>query len=68
MSDSFSKIIFNNPKTLNALDLNMIHFLILEIYKLSNQNAVWIEGAGVKAFCAGGDIKSLYGAKISKDP
>ena len=46
----------------------MIHFLILEIDKLSNQNAVWIEGAGVKAFCAGGDIKSLYDAKISKDP
>ena len=44
----------------------MIHFLILEIDKLSNQNAVWIEGAGVKAFCAGGDIKSLMVLKFLK--
>jgi len=26
--------------------------------------AVWICGAGGKAFCAGGDLKSLYDAKI----
>lgn len=27
--------------------------------------AVWITGAGGKAFCAGGDVRSLYDAKIA---
>lgn len=29
---------------------------------------VWMEGAGGKAFCAGGDIKTLFEAKRSGDP
>jgi len=33
----------------------------------SDVKAVWINGAGGKAFCAGGDIKTLYDAKRSGD-
>jgi len=38
---------------------------IKEWSQAKNIKAVWVTGAGGKAFCAGGDIKSLYDAKKS---
>ncbi|KRX02267.1 hypothetical protein PPERSA_04889 [Pseudocohnilembus persalinus] len=64
-------IVMNKPKALNALDLDMIRTMYKYIKSIDNSNTiktVWLEGAGEKAFCAGGDIKSLYEAKISQDP
>jgi len=55
----------NNPKALNALTLDMIRTLYqqLSIWE-SNQSIclVIIKGADDKAFCAGGDVVSLYKA------
>lgn len=55
----------NAEKSLNALSLPMAHKL-LEILKRCKANPdivmVIIEGAGEKAFCAGGDIRQLYQA------
>ncbi|WP_136246822.1 enoyl-CoA hydratase/isomerase family protein [Halomonas borealis] len=51
------------PKSLNALSLEMIQQLEerLEAWALDNRVvAVWLEGAGDKAFCAGGDVVALY--------
>lgn len=55
----------NSERSLNALSLDMI--LLLEPQLRAWQNdpeiaCVWLEGAGEKAFCAGGDIVAMYHA------
>jgi len=53
----------NNPKALNALSLSMIRLLHqqLKVWEADNNIAlVILQGAGDKAFCAGGDVVSLY--------
>lgn len=53
----------NVPKALNALNLDMIRLLApqLDIWANDPQIAmVVLKGAGEKAFCAGGDVVSLY--------
>ncbi|MEX3785781.1 enoyl-CoA hydratase/isomerase family protein [Paraburkholderia sp. BR14374] len=56
-------ITLNRPKALNSLT----HGMILEIERLlelaaNNEEilAIVFEGAGVKGFCAGGDVRTLY--------
>ncbi|CAD7963375.1 unnamed protein product [Amoebophrya sp. A120] len=54
-------VTLNRPKKLNSLSLTMIE-LLEEIYenRIPRQDAiVWLEGAGEKAFCAGGDVAAL---------
>jgi enoyl-CoA hydratase/carnithine racemase len=56
-------ITLNRPDALNALSLDMIVELRskLEDYAVDPQvYAVFVRGAGDKAFCAGGDIRALY--------
>ena len=56
-------ITLNRPKALNALTLNMceeITRLLLEWEKDDNIDAVLIDGAGDRAFCAGGDVILLH--------
>jgi len=58
-------ITLNRPKALNALSLNMIRSLwdILSVWKDDpSVRVVVLEGAGEKAFCAGGDIRAVYEA------
>lgn len=53
----------NRPAGLNALTLDMVRSLQrqLDAWALDPQiRAVVLRGAGDKAFCAGGDIRSLY--------
>ena len=38
----------------------MIHDLAQLLPKLRQAPAYWMEGAGGKAFCAGGDVKNLF--------
>lgn len=55
----------NNPKTLNALSLDMIDPLFEKLQQWRDDPevvAVWLDGAGDRAFCAGGDIVRLYHA------
>jgi enoyl-CoA hydratase/carnithine racemase len=63
-------ITLNRPKALNSINLEMIR-LITEALKRwekeSQIKAVVIEGAGEKAFCAGGDIRSVYYARHGDD-
>lgn len=53
-------IVLNRPKVLNALNLSMVQkiYPILKEWE-SSKKLIIIEGAGEKAFCAGGDIKSI---------
>lgn len=56
-------IILNRPKALNALNADMCLALHNQLKEWGTDNtvqAVVVEGAGDKAFCAGGDVVSLY--------
>lgn len=60
----------NQPTTLNALSLGMIRKLQKQLEAWENNDAiaaVWLEGEGEKAFCAGGDVVALYRAMTSED-
>lgn len=62
--------ILNAPKSLNSLTLEMIRSLHQKIAQWKHRNdvvAIWLEGSGDKAFCAGGDIVQLYEAMKSGD-
>ncbi|WP_134701507.1 enoyl-CoA hydratase/isomerase family protein [Ammoniphilus sp. YIM 78166] len=56
-------ITLNRPKALNALSYGMvteIEKLLLAWKEQEDIAVVCLQGAGEKAFCAGGDIRSLY--------
>jgi len=58
-------ITLNRPKSLNALNLDMIRAISVALEKWRTDGdikAVYMDGAGERAFCAGGDIKHFYKA------
>ncbi|MFD1624298.1 enoyl-CoA hydratase/isomerase family protein [Azospirillum griseum] len=58
-------VTLNRPKALNALTLGMIRLFDPQLRAWDADpevKAVVIQGAGEKAFCAGGDVVSLYEA------
>lgn len=59
----------NSPQSLNALSLNMFELLLqqLLLWQADDDVAmVILQGAGNKAFCAGGDVVSLFHALKSE--
>lgn len=55
-------ILLNRPKALNALDIGMIRAMTAALVQWRDDpsvHAVVVEGAGGKAFCAGGDIRAI---------
>jgi enoyl-CoA hydratase/carnithine racemase len=53
----------NRPAGLNAITLDMVRSLTRQLQAWSDDPSVYavvLRGAGDKAFCAGGDIRSLY--------
>ncbi|WP_286788855.1 MULTISPECIES: enoyl-CoA hydratase/isomerase family protein [unclassified Pseudomonas] len=59
------RVTLDAPSSLNALSFNMAVQLEEQLRHWAEQDdidAVWLEGAGEKAFCAGGDIVALYKA------
>ncbi|HYZ20957.1 MAG TPA: enoyl-CoA hydratase/isomerase family protein [Rhodopila sp.] len=64
------RILLNRPKALNALDQAMIRACAaaLETWRDDpHVDAVVIEGAGDRAFCAGGDIRALRDAQLNNN-
>lgn len=56
-------ILLNRPKALNALTLDMALAMTKQLLAWADDasiQAVLVEGAGEKGFCAGGDIRALY--------
>ena len=56
------RILMNRPRALNALDLDMIQGSLRALKEWAEDphvHAVVIEGAGDRAFCAGGDVRAL---------
>jgi len=59
-------VTLNRPKALNALSFGMVRALAAQLseWQVDPEVAhIVITGAGDKAFCAGGDIRSLYDAR-----
>lgn len=57
----------NMPKSLNSLSLEMIELLMPQLLAWQaddNIAAVWLQGEGEKAFCAGGDIVRMYDSMV----
>ncbi|NLB13859.1 MAG: enoyl-CoA hydratase/isomerase family protein [Gammaproteobacteria bacterium] len=53
----------NAPRTLNGFSLQMAHLLDAQLQRWAEDDGialVLLQGAGEKAFCAGGDLHSLY--------
>src|SRR5690554_7115657 len=51
----------NSERSLNALSIEMVELLEPQLEAWANDDTivcVWLQGAGDKAFCAGGDIVS----------
>ncbi|HEX3811071.1 MAG TPA: enoyl-CoA hydratase/isomerase family protein [Rhizomicrobium sp.] len=64
-------ITLNRPKALNALTHGMCIAMKAKLDEWANDAAiksVIIQSTGEKAFCAGGDIRSLYESGINKTP
>jgi len=60
----------NAPRSLNALTLEMVDLLYQNLLEWQNDTevvAVFLYGCGEKAFCAGGDIRSLYDSMIDRE-
>lgn len=60
----------NAPRALNALSLEMVEALLarLDAWRDNPQVAcIVLQGAGERAFCAGGDIVALYHALVRDD-
>lgn len=61
-------ILLNHPKALNSMNLDMAKAIYAQLERWAEDNAlvaVIFEGAGDKAFCAGGDIRKLYESAIA---
>ena len=61
----------NHNKTLNSIDNDMINIItsMLQFWKAKpehNPRVALISGTGGKAFCAGGDIVSLYHGNLNQ--
>lgn len=64
-------ITLNRPKALNALTLAMVRLIHPKLKEWAADESVQcviIEGAGEKAFCAGGDIRALHDWGRAGDP
>lgn len=65
------RVQLNAPRSLNALSLEMIRLLQPKLDAWAEDPsvaAIWFEGSGDRAFCAGGDIMALYRAMVEGDP
>ncbi len=63
-------LLLNRPKVLNSLSLTMVREMEKALDRFaqdSSVNAIWMIGAGDRAFCAGGDIRALYDAGKAGD-
>ena len=66
---SIGVITLNSEKTLNSLTLGMVQTIRRQLLAWQEDDdiaLVFIEGAGDKAFCAGGDVQQIYHSAVSR--
>jgi enoyl-CoA hydratase len=64
------RILLNRPRVLNTLTLDMVRTFTRALHDFAadpHVHAVVVEGAGDRAFCAGGDIRALRDGQLSGD-
>lgn len=71
LNNNIAQILINRPEALNAMNhamnLELLYFLEAQEHN-DDCHAYLIEGAGEKAFCAGGDIRALHKYLKSRYP
>lgn len=68
-SGKIARATLNLPATLNALTLEMVDLLQEKLNAWRSDDsiaAIFIDGSGEKAFCAGGDVQALYRSAIEQ--
>ncbi|AKM31652.1 hypothetical protein AB870_18305 [Pandoraea faecigallinarum] len=68
VTNGFGVITLNRPKALNAITHGMVRAMWQQLGAWAEDPAVLavlIEGAGEKAFCAGGDVRALYESRVN---
>ncbi|MDR3395972.1 MAG: enoyl-CoA hydratase/isomerase family protein [Pandoraea sp.] len=66
--NGFGVITLNRPRALNAITHGMVRSMWEQLSAWADDpavRAVLIEGAGEKAFCAGGDVRALYESRVN---
>jgi enoyl-CoA hydratase/carnithine racemase len=66
---TIGRVTLNVPATLNSLTLDMVDLLQAQLDTWADDDgvaAVFIEGAGEKAFCAGGDVQALHRSAVEQ--
>jgi enoyl-CoA hydratase len=64
------RITLNRPRALNALNLNMVRLMerLLDVAEADSAvKTIFLDGAGDRAFCAGGDIVALRDSALADD-
>jgi len=64
---SIGRVTLNVAATLNSLTLEMVDLLQRQLDQWSEDShiaAIYIEGTGEKAFCAGGDVQALHQSAV----
>ena len=67
-SGKLGRVTLNVAATLNSLTLEMVDLLQAQLDAWRDDDdiaAIFIDGAGEKAFCAGGDVQALYRSAIA---
>ncbi|MEE8057548.1 MAG: enoyl-CoA hydratase/isomerase family protein [Pseudomonadales bacterium] len=62
-------ITLSAEKTLNALTLEMVNLMLQQLGQWQHDNniaCVLVKGAGVRAFCAGGDVQCLHQSAVER--
>ncbi|WP_299010075.1 enoyl-CoA hydratase/isomerase family protein [uncultured Shewanella sp.] len=62
---AIGRVILNCEAALNALNLDMVSAMLTQLTRWKEDPSivcVLLEGAGEKAFCAGGDVRAIYQA------
>ena len=68
LSGRVGRVTLNVPATLNSLTLEMVDLLQQQLDRWRDDPglaAVVIDGAGDKAFCAGGDVQALHASAVA---
>ena len=66
-SGKVGRVTLNIEATLNSLTLEMVDLLQAQLDAWADDDAIaaiFIEGAGEKAFCAGGDVQALHASSV----
>lgn len=71
LKNGWYSIRLNRPKSLNALDEQLVialHSIFQYLHEQEQVRAVWFDSSTDKAFCAGGDVRKLRQAVLDHRP